>query len=120
MRPTDNVRAQTNRDNRVRFARSHIRSAQQHGPVPRYGSDAWHRLDYADPRRWAAVIMAAECWAQDGDDIAGRIRRDLAWEVEAHQRLDAAEFAAMAARVRASARQPSHAELVRRRAEHRP
>jgi hypothetical protein len=36
--------------------------ARAAGPVPRYGDEAWLQLDTDDPRRLAAVYIAAECW----------------------------------------------------------
>ena len=30
--------------------------------IPTYGSDAWHGLEPDDPRRQAALIVAAERW----------------------------------------------------------
>lgn len=66
------------RTRRRAFARAHIRDAQRHGPLPTYGTDTWHALPYADPRRWAALILAAECWADTGD----RLPHQAAYEIE--------------------------------------
>jgi hypothetical protein len=32
--------------------------------VPEYGSPEWHRLEPGDPRRQAAVVVAAERWRE--------------------------------------------------------
>lgn len=98
------------------FARSHVDDAARRGPVPTYGSPEWHRLPYDDPRRWAAVLVAAECWAADGDDIPARLRRELADQAAAAEAVEDEAFAAMAANIRRHAGSPSHAELQRRRA----
>lgn len=47
-------------------------------PVPKYGSDEWHRSDSSDPRRTVALIEAAELWRRYDDDQL------LAWFREAH------------------------------------
>lgn len=99
------------------WASAHIRDAKSRGPIPRYGDHAWHQLTATDPRRWAAIIIAAECWASDGDDIPGRLRRDLAHQADIDEQLLDEDFAAMAANVRALAGTPSHAELQTRRQE---
>jgi hypothetical protein len=48
--------------------------------VPRYGTAEW--LDYGGPARdrarFAALIVAAEAWASDGDDLPDRLERDVA------------------------------------------
>jgi hypothetical protein len=32
--------------------------------VPEYGSDVWHGLEPSDPRRQAALVLAAERWRE--------------------------------------------------------
>lgn len=32
--------------------------------VPEYGSEAWHGLEPSDPRRQAALVIAAERWRE--------------------------------------------------------
>lgn len=99
------------------WASAHIQVAKTSGTIPRYGTPQWHALAPTSPLRWAAVVIAAECWAVDGDDIPGRMRRELANQAAADAVLDAEEFAAMAAGVRARASLPSYAELQHRRGE---
>jgi hypothetical protein len=70
------------------FARAHIDDAARTGPIPRYGTADWHRLPYADPRRWAAVLIAAECWATDGDNLAANLHTELAAAHRTHRQLE--------------------------------
>jgi hypothetical protein len=76
-------------------------------------------LGDADRRKVAAVVIAALCWWDESrpSQIAGRLREELDARRLAEERLDASEFAALAARVRGMADSRSHAELTRRRAE---
>jgi Protein of unknown function (DUF2742) len=51
------------------------------GPdTPLYGSVEWETLHPADPRRYASVVRAAECWRRDGTDgaIRARVEQELA------------------------------------------
>jgi len=47
--------------------------------VARLGSPEWEELPAADPRRFAAVVRAAEAWRRDGtpEAIAARLRAEL-------------------------------------------
>jgi hypothetical protein len=53
---------------------------RRHGDIPVYGADDWEALDNLDPRRFASVVRAAECWRVDGTDdaIRGRLLDELA------------------------------------------
>lgn len=44
------------------WARRVVVDARQRGAVPRYGTPAWCGLAPTDPRRLAAVVVAAEAW----------------------------------------------------------
>jgi hypothetical protein len=44
------------------------------GDIPIYGSPEWAALDRLDPRRFASVVRAAECWRQEGTAEAIRAR----------------------------------------------
>ncbi|MEV6286468.1 DUF2742 domain-containing protein [Kribbella sp. NPDC051770] len=88
---------------------------------PRYGSPEWARLADTDPRKLAAAIVAAECWATTRDDLPTR----LAAELDAHRAAEqtaweqwrgdhAGEHAAMAKRMVRSLLDPSMRELGRR------
>jgi hypothetical protein len=50
------------------------------GEIPLYGSPEWAELDRTDPRRFASVVAAAECWRQDGepDRMRDRLLDELA------------------------------------------
>jgi hypothetical protein len=52
---------------------------RRHGEIPTYGSDEWDHLVPDDPRRFASVVRAAECWRIDGNDaIRARLLDELA------------------------------------------
>ncbi|MDQ3103702.1 MAG: DUF2742 domain-containing protein, partial [Actinomycetota bacterium] len=47
-------------------------------PAPSYGSAEWLALADDDPGKVAAVVVAAECWAQSGDTLELDLRREVA------------------------------------------
>jgi Protein of unknown function (DUF2742) len=47
---------------------------RRYGEIPIYGGDDWEALDRDDPRRFASVVRAAECWRLDGTDEVMRAR----------------------------------------------
>lgn len=98
------------------WALQRIRAARAVGPIPQYGSAEWAALPARDPRLWAAAIAAAEAWRDYCSPE--RIALDLAAEQDAFtRRMKAASVdVSMAADWAAIASQPTHAELVRRRA----
>jgi Protein of unknown function (DUF2742) len=65
---------------RERFVASLLDLGRSCGEVPIYGSTEWEALDPIDPRRFAAVVVAAECWRQDGepDRVRARLLDELA------------------------------------------
>ncbi len=81
----------------------------------RYGIEQWHDLEPTDPRRLAALVLAAECWREHCDPVnialelldelreGRREQRRTSWDV-----CGAADWAAVASR-------PTVAELQRRR-----
>lgn len=73
---------------RSRWARRMIDAVGE--PVPAYGSEEWLALPEGDRRKVAAVVVAAECWATDLDDLADRLRL----EFEAHKRAEDAAYVA--------------------------
>ncbi len=103
------------REHRRGWALPLIRRGRDVGDVPSYGSPEWCRLPHNDPRRIAAVVIAAECWAVDGDDLEARLRRELADAAAAEERLADEDFAEMAKWVRRMADRPTIAELRQRR-----
>ncbi len=46
-------------------------------PVPKYGSAEWLALPEGDPAKVAAVVVAAECWATEGDELPEQLAREL-------------------------------------------
>lgn len=45
--------------------------------VPSYGSPEWLALPESHPAKVAAVVIAAESWAMDGDDLERRLRAEV-------------------------------------------
>ena len=97
------------------WAAERIRAARELGPLPLYGSDQWAALAARDPRRWGAVIRAAEAWRDYCSPE--RIKLDLqAEENEFVRRTKAASVdVSLATDWAALASEPTYAELVRRR-----
>lgn len=63
-------------------------------PPPKYGTAEWLELPEGDLGRVAAVIIAAEAWALDGDDIEGRLHVEVELEREAFKRAEDAAYLA--------------------------
>jgi hypothetical protein len=61
---------------RAEFVTRLLDLGRRYGDIPIYGSDEWDQLVPADPRRFASVVRAAECWRLDGEPEA--VRRRLA------------------------------------------
>ena len=53
---------------RERFVARLLELGRRYGDIPIYGSPEWEALDDLDPRRFASVVRAAECWRRDGDE----------------------------------------------------
>jgi hypothetical protein len=51
---------------------------RRYGDLPIYGSAAWEALPTTDPRRFASVVRAAECWRTENEPEA--VKRRLAEE----------------------------------------
>lgn len=83
-------------------------------PLPIYGSEAWTVLPLNDPARIAACVVAAECWAREGDELPERLARELENRRGAEARLDAHEWGTIASRVRARSNVVDFAERTRR------
>jgi Protein of unknown function (DUF2742) len=64
---------------RAEFVRRLLDLGRRHGDIPIYGSPEWEQLDVGDPRRFASVVRAAECWRRDGEP--GAIREQLEREL---------------------------------------
>lgn len=70
-------------------------------PLPSYGSPEWLALPEGDRRKVAAVVVAAECWATDLDDLPARTLAES-------RAFKAAEDADYQARAAAHRREWSH------------
>ncbi len=103
------------RERRKRWAAALIRKGRESGVTCVYGDDMWCRLPQDHPARIAAVVVAAECHAQDGDDLPRRLRAELDAARAAEQQREAEDFAVVAATVRGRAGQVPHAVLAERR-----
>lgn len=101
---------------RARRLRAQLGTDLASAEIPLYGSRDWHRLPDNDPRRWLALLAAAEAWRHDSDPHTIAARVDV--ELEAARRADDRDHESwrdVAQRVRHLARVPSHQDLVDRR-----
>jgi hypothetical protein len=62
--------------------------------APRYGSPEWLALPESHPAKIAAVVVAAESWARDGDDLEERLRREVLALSRAYMQAEDAEYVA--------------------------
>jgi len=95
-------------DARRRWARRLI--ARCEGKPPTYGTGEWLALPEGDGRKVAAVVLAAESWAAEGDELETRLRAEVEAMRLAHKRLEDEEYAA---RRDAHRSQWRHLRLVR-------
>jgi len=79
---------------RRRWAYSLIRKAEM--PPPSYGSEAWLALPDGSDDKVAAVVVAAEAWAVDGDNVEGRLRDELEDRAAAEKHVEDADYQALA------------------------
>lgn len=93
-----------------------IRRGRDAGPVHAYGSRAWELLPDSDPRKVAAVCIAAEAWATEADEDTIRERLEVEIAHLRHQldTADAERFATVAADVRRHANAPTWSEVRER------
>jgi hypothetical protein len=77
---------------RRRWAERMIRAAGK--PIPRYGSPEWLALPDGDRRKVAGVVVAAENWALDGDELEKRLRREVELLAAAYKRHDDEDYEA--------------------------
>ncbi len=80
---------------RRRWAYSLIRRAST--PVPSYGSAEWLQLPDGTAAKVAAVVVAAESWARELDDLPDRLERELDERRRAEKAAEDAEYQARAA-----------------------
>jgi hypothetical protein len=72
-------------------------------PCPSYGSRAWLDLPEGDPAKIAAVVVAAEAWAIDGDDLERRLHEEVRNSRAAFKATEDEEYQARAAEHRRTA-----------------
>jgi hypothetical protein len=60
---------------RIEWAARLIRAAGK--PIPRYGTPDWQALAEGSPAKIAAVVVAAESWAREGDELEERLRAEV-------------------------------------------
>ena len=72
---------------RRRWSYALVRRAK--APIPAFGSKAWMNLTEGSAEKVASVVVAAEAWARDADDIEARLQREVAESRRAFERLDA-------------------------------
>lgn len=104
-----------------RWCAHSLARAESAGRIPLLGSPAWVALDDQDPRKLGSVIRAALAWLADSQPevIAERLRAEMDFVDQiTFQRLrDASHAVAAGADWSLVAYGPTHAELVRRRAD---
>lgn len=93
------------------WAQHLVRRGQALGAVPRYSSSAWRALPDNDPRKVAACVVAAECWAEHVDTLEERLHTEIATARAEREDYEAEQWAAMAARVRRRANMKTWAEV---------
>ncbi len=80
--------------------------------APSYGSPEWCALPEGSPAKVAAVVIAAESWARDGDELEERLRHEVLALSRANKHEEDADYLA---RIQAGAgyydRRPDRAEL---------
>lgn len=82
-------------------------------PLPRYGSDEWLALPEGHPSKIAAVVVAAECWATEPEQLATMLR----FEAEAFKRTEDAAYLARRDAHRAEWEQNTRADVRARQAD---
>lgn len=95
--------------------RGRLAADERDTAAPAYGSQQWHALPAAHPLRFVALFNAAEAWRHEQDDLPRQLEADLSAARWARERIEAEQFAELAAWVRRTAGSPTHDELLRRR-----
>ena len=87
-------------------------------PPPQYGTAEWLALAEGSPEKVAAVVIAAESWAQAGDTLEDDLRRELQTARLEDKRADDEDYAARAdAHRRRYSKLPTTTFLQRRQAQ---
>jgi hypothetical protein len=83
-------------------------------PLPVYGSAEWLSLPDGDAVKVASVVVAAEAWAMDSDDIPSRLAVEVDAARVAHKQAEDAEYAERAKAHRETAPKPARSFMARR------
>ncbi|GAA2097689.1 hypothetical protein GCM10009726_06340 [Nocardioides furvisabuli] len=62
--------------------------------APSYGSPEWCALPESSPAKVAAVVIAAESWARDGDELEERLRHEVLALSRANKQAEDGEYVA--------------------------
>lgn len=79
-------------DQRRRWAAMHLARATK--PILRYGSAAWLALPNDHPGRFAGLVLAAECWARELDELPARLSAELEVQRRANKAAEDQAYAA--------------------------
>ena len=74
------------------WVRRYIEHQAHTGPAPEYGSTEWLALPDDDMRKWISAVKAAECWAQEGDNLEPELRREVAEMQRQHKLREDEEY----------------------------
>ncbi|MDQ3481434.1 MAG: hypothetical protein M3423_08945 [Actinomycetota bacterium] len=61
-------------------------------PPPIFGSREWLELPEGTPAKIGAVVAAAECWAQDAENVAEDLRHEIDVRRESFKRAEDADY----------------------------
>lgn len=65
---------------------------ERHPNPPTYGSPEWLALPESHPAKISAVVVAAESWAMDGDELEERLRREILALSRANKHAEDADY----------------------------
>lgn len=77
---------------RREWAQALIRRASK--PLPSYGSAEWVALPEGSAEKVASVVIAAECWAREADELEQNLRAEVAELQRAHKVSEDADYVA--------------------------
>lgn len=63
-------------------------------PCPRYGSEEFLALADDSPAKLASILVAAECWARDADDLEQRLWDECIAASRSHKQAEDADYCA--------------------------
>lgn len=94
------------------WCQERIRRGRGRGPIPAFGSMAWHRLPDGDPVKAASIVVAAMCWWTSIVNLERDVADELAARRLAEDKINAEQWDAATAKVRniSTARSKAHYE----------